>query len=110
MPIYSTGPIEKEPLVTQLRLKTLNNSNVTVTVRATIYRLNGIKDIFTTGTFTLQRNESSFITVNIPNLVQYEVQFEAPNANVLVAAFAVRSDGSFSASDTVRSGGMVTIG
>lgn len=109
MPILSTGPIEREPQVNQLRLKVLNNSRVTVTVRATIYQLNGIKTIFTTGTFTLQRNESSFTIINIPNLPQYEVEFDVPNTNVLPSVFAVRGNGSFSAANSVRSGEMVIV-
>lgn len=111
MPLYTTGPIEQEPGVTQLRLKVLNDSNVSATATATIFDLDGTKRVFRTINFpTLPANSSNFAIINIPNLFEFEVQFNVSNVNVFVAVFAVRPlTGTFSATNSVRHGEMVLI-
>lgn len=108
--ILSTGPIEQEGNVVQLRLKVLNNSSSVANVTATIFDLDGTKRVFTTRTFILQPESSDFAVINIPALLQFEVQFTTPDPNILVAVFAVQNDGTFSAADSVRSAEMVKIG
>lgn len=109
MPILSTGPIEREANVVQLRLKVLNNSNSVANVTATVFSLDGTKRVSATRTFTLAPNASGVASINIPTLAEFEVQFNIPNNRVLVGVFAVGANSTFSASNSVRSGEMVTI-
>ena len=110
MPLLSTGPIEQEPGVNQLRLKALNDTNANQTVVARIFNLDGTKILVATIEFTLAPNSSRFAIVSIPNFAEFEVQFNTSNPDVLVAVFAVnRLTGEFSAANSVRAGEMVTL-
>ncbi len=108
--VYSTGPIEIEPGVTQLRLKALNNSPLSATAQARVFSLDGTKTIFVTRNFSLPAGSSSFTTVNIGTLNEFEVQFTVSNAQVLVAVFAVKAlQGEFSAANSIRHQEMVNL-
>ncbi|MCF2132022.1 hypothetical protein L1I79_37225 [Strepomyces sp. STD 3.1] len=80
MPKFTTGPIENTgtPSV-EVVLKALNNSSVnTATVQARVYSLNGIKTLLFDSGPQILEPQSSFIigTVDLTDVVQYEVQFE----------------------------------
>lgn len=108
--VYSTGPIEQEIEVNELRLKALNNSAATAEVFVTIYDLNGPKEVFYSENFTLEPFSSEFIPVAIPNLAEFEVEFTVTNPEVLVAVFALNADTNiFSAVNSVRHGEMVNL-
>lgn len=108
--VYSTGPIEVEPGVTQLRLKVLNNSPLAQTAQARVFSLDGTKSLLATHNFSLPAGSSNFVNVNIVNLNEFEVQFTVSNAQVLVAVFAIRSlQGNFSAANSVRHREMVNL-
>lgn len=108
--VYSTGPIEIEPGVTQLRLKALNNSPLAQTAQARVFSLDGMKSLLATHNFSLPAGSSNFANVNIANQNEFEVQFTVSNAQVLVAVFAIRSlQGNFSAANSVRHREMVNL-
>jgi len=108
--VYSTGPIEIEPGVTQLRLKALNNSPLAQTVQARVYELDGTKVLFAIRNFSLPSGSSNLATINIGTLNEIEVQFTVSNAQVLVAVFGVKPlQGSFSAANSVRHQEMVNL-
>ncbi|HOP74398.1 MAG TPA: hypothetical protein PLC07_04990 [Bacillota bacterium] len=108
--VYSTGPIEQESGVNELRLKALNNSTATAEVFVTVYDLNGTKEVFYSDNFTLDPFASAVLFVDIPNLDQFEVEFTVTNPEVLVAVFAVNADtNTFSAANSVRHGEMVNL-
>ncbi|HEY8462790.1 MAG TPA: hypothetical protein VIM29_01965 [Bacillota bacterium] len=108
--VYSTGPIEQEPGVDELRLKALNNSTTTADVFITVYDLNGTKQVFYNTSTTLSPLSSEIFFVDIPNVNQFEVEFSVSNPEVLVAVFGVNpASGAFSAANSVRHGEMVNI-
>lgn len=108
--VYSTGPIEIEPGVTQLRLKALNNSPLAATAQARVFALDGAKILFATRNFSLPAGSSNFATVNVGTLNEFEVQFTVSNAQVLVAVFADKTlQGVFSAADSIRHQEMVNL-
>lgn len=105
---YSTGPIEQESGVDQLRLKALNNSSSGADVAVALYDLNGTKQIFYTNNFFLEPGSSDFFEVDIPNLFEFEVEFFVTNPEVYVAVFAINtSTGLFSAANSVRHAEMI---
>ncbi|MCM3541177.1 hypothetical protein [Priestia endophytica] len=80
MPKFTTGPIENTgtPSI-EVLLKALNNSSAnTATVQARVFSLNGIKTLlFESGPITLDPQSSVVIaSVDLSDVVQYEVQFE----------------------------------
>ena len=108
--VYSTGPIEVEPGVTQLRLKALNNSPLAQTAQARVFSLDGAKILLATHIFSLPAGSSNFVNVNIVNLNEFEVQFTVSTPHVLVAVFVIRSlQGNFSAANSVRHREMVNL-
>lgn len=108
--VYSTGPIEIEPGVTQLRLKALNNSPLAQTVQARVYDLDGTKVLFAIRNLSLPAGSSNLATINIVTLSEIEVQFTVSNAQVLVAVFGVKPLlGLFSAANSVRHQEMVNL-
>ena len=108
--VYSTGPIEIENGVNQLRLKALNNSPLAQTVQARVFSLDGAKSLLATRNFSLPAGSSNFANVNIANQNEFEVQFTVSNAQVLVAVFAIRSlQGNFSAANSLRHQEMVNL-
>ena len=108
--VYSTGPVEIEPGVTQLRLKALNNSPLTQTVQARVYELDGTKVLFGIRDLSLPAGSSNLATINIGTLSEIEVQFTVSNAQVLVAVFGVKPlQGLFSAANSLRHQEMVNL-
>mgnify|MGYP000601211969 CR=1 FL=1 len=108
--VYSTGPIERENGVDELRLKALNNSAATAEVFVTIYNLNGTKEVYYNDNFTLDPFSSNYVFVDIPEVAQFEVEFTVTNPEVLVAVFAANAEtDTFSAANSVRHGEMVNI-
>lgn len=108
--VYSTGPIEVEPGVSQLRLKALNNSPLAQTAQARLFSLDGAKTLIATRNFSLPAGSSSFATVNIGTINEFEVQFTVSNAQVLVAVFADKIlQGAFSAANSIRHQEMVNL-
>lgn len=108
--VYSTGPIEVEPGVTQLRLKALNNSPLAQTIQARVFSLDGAKNLIATRNFSLPAGSSGFATVNVGSVNEFEVQFTVSNAQVLVAVFADKIlQGQFSAANSIRHQEMVNL-
>lgn len=98
---YSTGPVENAINVAGLPgisrtvfAKALNNnSSVTTTVTVRLYRLNGKRVLVDKRKITLPPGASSFVVLNVAQLVQYEIQFIVRHKNVLVSAWGKDATG-----------------
>lgn len=81
MPL-TTGPIENvgnQPAnATNVRVKILNLTGGPLSGVVRVFRLNGTRQLITSGSFNVSANSSTFVTLNIGGSLQYEVEI-VPN-------------------------------
>lgn len=85
---YTTGPVERDPATSQLRIKLSNEDPDSAhTARVTVFRLDGSKVGIFEEAFALPARTSHFVEVDLPALHQFEVEITVSDWDVYVAVF-----------------------